>query len=83
MDMGKSLIGLLIVILVVAALTGISIVLGRVLGFNQAPHDGWDELRVKRSDMEATVQRYGLDSEIELREYLWFNCGTVLIIEED
>ena len=81
--MGKSLIGLLIVILVVAALMGISIVLGRVLGFNQAPPDGWDELKVKRSNLDATVQRYGLNSEEELREYLWFNCGTVLVIEED
>lgn len=81
--MGKTIIGLLIVILVVVALMGFGIVLGRVLEFNQNPPDGWDELRVKRSELDATVKRYGLDSEVELREYLWFNCGTVLVIEED
>lgn len=53
------------------------------LNRNEDAPNGWDEVRVKKSELDATIQRYGLNSEEELREYLWFNCGTVLIVEEE
>ena len=76
------LIGLFIAIVVVlVAFFLVEYLCALLLGSD--PSTKCDELRVKRSDLEATLQRYGLDSEVELREYLWFNCGVVLIIEED
>lgn len=68
------------IVLVVVVLVGYLLIL---LNRNEVTPNGWDELRVKKSELDATVQRYGLNSEEELREYLWFNCGTVLIVEEE
>lgn len=76
-------IGVLLTIaiaLVVVVLVGYLLIL---LNRNDDAPNGWDEVKVKRSELDATVQRYGLNSEEELREYLWFNCGTVLIVEEE
>lgn len=68
------------IVLVVSVLVGYLLIL---LNRNVDASNGWDEVRIKPSEVEATVQRYGLNSEDELREYLWFNCGTVLIVEEE
>lgn len=68
------------IVLVVVVLVGYLLIL---LNRNEDAPNGWDEVKVKRSELDATVQRYGLNSEEELREYLWFNCGTVLIVEEE
>ena len=70
-----------IIALVVIFLAGYLLILLNLNG--ASPNDEWHEVRVKRSELDATVQKYGLNSEEELREYLWFNCGTVLIVEEE
>ena len=69
---------LLIAIVLMFAFIGYLLVI-----LNEDTSNGWDEVKVKRSELNATVQRYGLNSEEELREYLWFNCGTVLIVEDE
>ena len=68
------------IVLVAIVLVGYLLIL---LNRNEDTSKGWDEVKVKRSELDATVQRYGLNSEEELREYLWFNCGTVLIVEDE
>ena len=77
------LIGLLITIVAVLV---IFFLVGCLCAFllraDEAPLQ-WEELKVKRSELSAVIQKYGLNSEEELREYLWFNCGTALIIEEE
>lgn len=71
----------IVIALVVIFLAGYLLIL---LNLNESSlNDEWHEVRVKRSELDATVQGYGLNSEEELREYLWFNCGTVLIVEEE
>ena len=75
------LIGLLIAIvaiLVIFFLVGCLYVLSL-----SGPPKEWEELRIKRSELDAVIERYGLNTEEELREYLWFNCGTALVIEEE
>lgn len=71
----------IVIALVVIFLAGYLLILLNLNGVS--PNDEWHEVRVKRSELDATVQKYGLNSEEELREYLWFNCGTVLIVEEE
>ena len=71
----------IVIALVVIFLAGYLLILLNLNGVS--PNDEWHEVRVKRSELDTTVQKYGLNSEEELREYLWFNCGTVLIVEEE
>ena len=75
---------LLIIAILLIAIVLMFVFIGYLLVIlNEDTSNGWDEVKVKRSELNATVQRYGLNSEEELREYLWFNCGTVLIVEND
>ena len=75
---------LLIIAILLIAIVLMFVFIGYLLVIlNEDTSNGWDEVKVKRSELDATIQRYGLNSEEELREYLWFNCGTVLIVEEE
>ena len=76
------LIGVLIaigIVLVILFLAGCLCVL--ILRGTQSPKCVM-ELRIKRSNLDAVIAGYGLNTEEELREYLWFNCGIALVIEE-
>lgn len=76
-------IGLLITIVAVLVIFFLVACLCALLSGADESSLQWGELKVKRSELDAVIQRYGLNSEEELREYLWFNCGTALVIEEE
>ena len=42
-----------------------------------------NELKIKRSELEVTLQKYNCKTEDELDNVLWFTYGVILCIEED
>lgn len=47
--------------------------------FEEEPEE---TLRIKREDLFAYFNKYGVTSEEELSDYLWYDCGVKLIVED-
>lgn len=47
--------------------------------FEEEPEDA---LHIKREDLFALFNKYGITSEEELSDYLWYDCGVKLIVED-